>query len=137
MGLAVVRDLRDEARVPAGPEELADFETDMLAGFVLAQATAGLADGTIRFTSLASSAWTTRPPSATPTPPGTCWSRPQSNTLPPVQREPKDPTHGPGPDRHRSAPTPSLGPRDAPTNAETSGTGQMGRQHVGRVTVEV
>ena len=69
MGLAVVRDLRDEARVPAGPEELADFETDMLAGFVLARATAGLADGTIRFTSLASSAWTTRSPSATPTPP--------------------------------------------------------------------
>jgi hypothetical protein len=89
LGLAV----RDEARVPAGPEELADFETDVLAGFVLARATAGLADGTIRFTSLASPAWTTRPPS------GTCWSRPQSNTLPPVQREPKDPTHGPEPDR--------------------------------------
>ena len=32
MGLAVVRDLRDEARAPAGPEELADFETDVLAG---------------------------------------------------------------------------------------------------------
>ena len=85
--------MHDEARAPAGPEELADFETDVLAGFVLARAAAGLADGTIRFTSLASSAWTTRPPS------GTCWSRPQSNTLPPVQREPKDPTHGPEPDR--------------------------------------
>jgi hypothetical protein len=60
LGLAVVRDLRDEARAPAGPEELADFETDVLAGFVLARATAGLADGTIRFTSLASSAWTTK-----------------------------------------------------------------------------
>jgi hypothetical protein len=47
-GLAVVRDLRDEARAPAGPEELADFETDVLAGFVLARAAAGLADGTIR-----------------------------------------------------------------------------------------
>jgi integrase/recombinase XerD len=29
-------------------EELADFETDVLAGFVLARAAAGLADGTIR-----------------------------------------------------------------------------------------
>jgi hypothetical protein len=45
--LAVVRDLREQ-RVPAGPEELADFETDVLAGFVLARASAGLADGTIR-----------------------------------------------------------------------------------------
>ena len=33
MSLAVVRDLR-EARAPAGPEELAAFETDVLAGFV-------------------------------------------------------------------------------------------------------
>jgi hypothetical protein len=33
--LAVVRDLRD-ARAPADPEELAGFETDVLAGFVLA-----------------------------------------------------------------------------------------------------
>ena len=47
MGLAVVRDLR-EVRAPASPEELADFETDVLAGFVLARASAGLADGTIR-----------------------------------------------------------------------------------------
>ena len=47
MGLAVVRDLR-ERRSPAGPEELARFETDVLAGFVLARASAGLADGTIR-----------------------------------------------------------------------------------------
>ena len=46
MSLAVVRDLR-EARAPAGPEELAAFETDVLAGFVLARAAAGLADGTI------------------------------------------------------------------------------------------
>jgi hypothetical protein len=44
--LAVVRDLRD-ARAPAGPEELAGFETDVLAGFVLARAAAGLSDGTI------------------------------------------------------------------------------------------
>ena len=47
MGLAVVRDLR-EARAPAGPEDLAEFETDVLAGFVLARSAAGLADGTIR-----------------------------------------------------------------------------------------
>lgn len=46
MALAVVRDLRD-ARRPAGPEELAEFETDVLAGFVLARSAAGLADGTI------------------------------------------------------------------------------------------
>ena len=39
--LTVVRDLR-EARVPAGPDELAAFETDVLAGFVLARAAAGL-----------------------------------------------------------------------------------------------
>jgi len=44
--LAVVRDLR-EARALAGPEELAGFETDVLAGFVLARAAAGLSDGTI------------------------------------------------------------------------------------------
>ncbi len=45
MGLAVVRDLR-ELRSPAGPDEVAAFETDVLAGF--ARASAGLADGTIR-----------------------------------------------------------------------------------------
>jgi hypothetical protein len=42
-----VRDLR-EARVPAGPDDLAAFETDVLAGFVLARAAPGLADATIR-----------------------------------------------------------------------------------------
>ena len=47
MSLAAVRDLR-EARSPAGPDELAAFETDVLAGFVLARAAAGLADVTIR-----------------------------------------------------------------------------------------
>ena len=47
MSLAAVRDLR-EARSPAGPDELAAFETDVLAGFVLARAAAGLADATIR-----------------------------------------------------------------------------------------
>ncbi|MGI8311484.1 tyrosine-type recombinase/integrase [Saccharopolyspora hattusasensis] len=46
MGLAVVRDLR-ERRAPASAEEIAAFETDVLAGFVLARASAGLADGTI------------------------------------------------------------------------------------------
>jgi integrase/recombinase XerD len=45
--LAVVRDLREQRR-PATVEERADFETDVLAGFVLARASAGLADGTIR-----------------------------------------------------------------------------------------
>jgi site-specific recombinase XerD len=47
LSLAAVRDLR-ESRVPVTPEELADFETDVLTGFVLARAAAGLADGTIR-----------------------------------------------------------------------------------------
>lgn len=47
MGLAVVRDLR-EYRGPTTPEEIEDFATDVLAGFVLARASAGLADGTIR-----------------------------------------------------------------------------------------
>jgi integrase/recombinase XerD len=47
LALALVRDLR-EHRVPASAEELADFETDVLAGFVLARASAGLADSTIR-----------------------------------------------------------------------------------------
>jgi hypothetical protein len=46
VGLAMVRDLR-ERRAPASPEEVAQFETDVLAGFVLARASAGLADGTI------------------------------------------------------------------------------------------
>jgi site-specific recombinase XerD len=46
MRLAAVRDLR-ETRVPAGPEELAAFESDVLAGFVLARAAAGLSDRTI------------------------------------------------------------------------------------------
>lgn len=45
--LAAVRDLRD-VRPPATAEELEQFETDLLAGFVLARASAGLADGTIR-----------------------------------------------------------------------------------------
>jgi integrase/recombinase XerD len=47
LSLAVVRDLR-EARAPASPDEVAGFETDVLAGFVLARAAAGLADATIR-----------------------------------------------------------------------------------------
>jgi len=46
VALAVVHDLR-EARSPAGPDELAAFETDTLAGLVLARAAAGLADSTI------------------------------------------------------------------------------------------
>ena len=47
MALALVRDLR-EHRVPASGEELAEFETDVLAGFVLARASWVLADSTIR-----------------------------------------------------------------------------------------
>jgi integrase/DNA-binding Xre family transcriptional regulator len=47
LALALVRDLRDH-RAPASEEDLADFETDLLAGFVLARASAGLADSTIR-----------------------------------------------------------------------------------------
>ena len=47
MALAAVRDLR-EHRVPTNGEELPDFETDVLSGFVLARASAGLADITIR-----------------------------------------------------------------------------------------
>jgi len=46
LSLAVVRDLRD-ARAPAGPDEIAAFETDVLAGLVLARAAAGLTDTTI------------------------------------------------------------------------------------------
>jgi hypothetical protein len=44
---AVVRDLR-EHWAPASAEELERFETDVLSGFVLARASAGLADGTLR-----------------------------------------------------------------------------------------
>ncbi|MFF5277208.1 tyrosine-type recombinase/integrase [Streptomyces sp. NPDC000133] len=47
LALALVRDLRD-LRPPTGDEELAGFETDALSGFVLARASAGLADSTIR-----------------------------------------------------------------------------------------
>jgi hypothetical protein len=47
LALALVRDLRDH-RAPVSEEDLADFETDVLAGFVLARASAGLADSTIR-----------------------------------------------------------------------------------------
>jgi site-specific recombinase XerD len=46
LSLAVVRDLR-VARRPVTADELAAFETDVLAGFVLARAAAGLSDGTI------------------------------------------------------------------------------------------
>lgn len=45
--LAVVRDQR-ERWAPASAEELERFGTDVLSGFVLARASAGLADGTIR-----------------------------------------------------------------------------------------
>jgi integrase/recombinase XerD len=42
-----VRDLR-ELREPSSAEEIEAFETDVLAGFVLARASAGLVDSTIR-----------------------------------------------------------------------------------------
>ena len=47
LSLAVVRDLR-EHRPAASAEELEQFEVDVLAGFVLARASAGVTDGTIR-----------------------------------------------------------------------------------------
>lgn len=47
MALALVRDLREQ-RTPLNEDELAAFETDVLAEFVLARASAGLADSTIR-----------------------------------------------------------------------------------------
>ncbi|GAA4561147.1 tyrosine-type recombinase/integrase [Pseudonocardia xishanensis] len=47
MSLAAVRSLR-ERRVPATEEELADFECDVLAEFVLARHAAGLVDSSIR-----------------------------------------------------------------------------------------
>lgn len=47
MELASVADLRD-ARSAATAEELEDLETDLLAGFVLARASSGMADGTVR-----------------------------------------------------------------------------------------
>ncbi|QCO98443.1 phage integrase family protein [Arthrobacter sp. 24S4-2] len=47
MTLALVRDLREHQRLMT-EEEIADFETDLLAEFVLARASAGLVDSTIR-----------------------------------------------------------------------------------------
>ena len=47
MTLALVRDMRG-LREPSSADEAASFETDVLAGFVLARASAGLADSTIR-----------------------------------------------------------------------------------------
>jgi hypothetical protein len=47
LALAVVRDLRAERPQP-GPEDIADFETDVLAGFTLTRASAGLAVATDR-----------------------------------------------------------------------------------------
>ena len=47
LALALVRDMH-ESREPSGSEEIEAFETDVLAGFVLARASAGLADTTVR-----------------------------------------------------------------------------------------
>lgn len=47
MAVAPVRDLRSHRRA-VSPDELEQFETDVLAGLVLARASAGLADATIR-----------------------------------------------------------------------------------------
>jgi hypothetical protein len=46
LAFALVRDPRDH-RAPVSEEDLAGFETDVLAGLVLARASAGLADSTI------------------------------------------------------------------------------------------
>jgi len=46
LSLAAVRDLR-VARAPVTAQDLAALETDVLAGFVLARAAAGLSDATI------------------------------------------------------------------------------------------
>ena len=51
MSLAAVRDLR-VARAPVTAEDLAALQTDVLAGFVLARAAAGLSDGRSPLTSL-------------------------------------------------------------------------------------
>jgi site-specific recombinase XerD len=47
MSVAVVRDLRPQLRLQA-PDEVAAFEQDLLAEFVLARSSAGICDGTIR-----------------------------------------------------------------------------------------
>jgi hypothetical protein len=47
LGLALVKDLREYRTAPT-EEDIEDFETDTLAGFVLARSAAGLADATIR-----------------------------------------------------------------------------------------
>ncbi|MGH9826860.1 MAG: site-specific integrase, partial [Blastocatellia bacterium] len=47
MSLAEVTDL-GEHRPLATPEELEAFETDVMAGFVLARSSAGMTDGTVR-----------------------------------------------------------------------------------------
>ncbi|MGI5293086.1 tyrosine-type recombinase/integrase [Nonomuraea polychroma] len=47
MALGLVRDLR-RSTMPSTPEEIADFEIDLLAEFTLARAAAGLTDATIR-----------------------------------------------------------------------------------------
>jgi len=47
VGLAAVRDLREVRRLET-PEEVEAFEQDVLAGFVLARASAGMADATIK-----------------------------------------------------------------------------------------
>jgi site-specific recombinase XerD len=47
VALALVQDLRGR-RAPLSAEEIADFEVDVLAGFVMARASAGMADSTIR-----------------------------------------------------------------------------------------
>ena len=64
MSLAVVRDLR-VARAPATAEDLAALQADVLAGFVLARAAAGLPDETIASDVLHVEqvrAWSGRPP---------------------------------------------------------------------------
>ena len=47
MGLAAVRDIRPQLRLET-PDEVGAFEQDLLAEFVLARASAGITDATIR-----------------------------------------------------------------------------------------
>jgi hypothetical protein len=47
LALAAVQDLRAR-NAPLTEDEVADFEVDVLAGFVMARASAGMADSTIR-----------------------------------------------------------------------------------------
>jgi hypothetical protein len=63
LALALVRDMR-ELREPSGAEEIEAFETDVLAGFVLARASAGLAGDLAQAARIDAQADACRQPSA-------------------------------------------------------------------------